>query len=219
MLPAGREPAPHPLWMKFGYTALCAVATQIPAGSHECFHRVFTTSAAGPNTCPSYSPARGEAAYAPQLHRACAGAGAALETGGRTAPVASKCHSPNPLGFLADAFGGLAAAEETRCAGVAMAAGVRQPEADDATSVAEASADEDSRPRVLILGGGFAGLGAAQKLKHADVDVVLVDKHDYHTFQPLLYQVATDLLEPSTVGHPLRDLFGEQSNARVHRTG
>jgi NADH dehydrogenase len=76
---------------------------------------------------------------------------------------------------------------------------------------------ETSRPRVLILGGGFAGIGAARKLRDADVDVVLVDKHDYHTFQPLLYQVATDLLEPSAVGHPLRDLFHEQPNARVHK--
>jgi NADH:quinone reductase (non-electrogenic) len=43
----------------------------------------------------------------------------------------------------------------------------------------------------VIAGGGFAGIGAAQKLKKSNVDVVLVDKHDYHTFQPLLYQVAT----------------------------
>jgi NADH:quinone reductase (non-electrogenic) len=72
------------------------------------------------------------------------------------------------------------------------------------------------RPRVLILGGGFGGIGAAKKLKDADCDVVLVDAHDYHTFQPLLYQVATDLLATSSVGHPLRDLFHDQSNARVH---
>ncbi|HET8743156.1 MAG TPA: NAD(P)/FAD-dependent oxidoreductase [Gaiella sp.] len=72
------------------------------------------------------------------------------------------------------------------------------------------------RPRVLILGGGFGGIGAARKLKDAAVDVVLVDAHDYHTFQPLLYQVATDLLPESTVGHPLRDLFHDQPNARVH---
>ena len=57
------------------------------------------------------------------------------------------------------------------------------------------AASPDSRKKVVILGGGFAGIGAARKLKDADVDVVLVDKHDYHTFQPLLYQVATDLLE------------------------
>jgi NADH dehydrogenase len=77
--------------------------------------------------------------------------------------------------------------------------------------------EEARRPRVVILGGGFAGLGAARKLKNADVDVVLVDEHDYHTFQPLLYQLATDLLEPSAVGHPLRDLFHEQPNATVHQ--
>jgi NADH dehydrogenase len=76
---------------------------------------------------------------------------------------------------------------------------------------------QPSRPRVLILGGGFAGIGAARKLKGADVDVVLVDKHDYHTFQPLLYQLATDLLEPSAVGHPLRDLFHEHPNVAVHQ--
>jgi NADH:quinone reductase (non-electrogenic) len=70
--------------------------------------------------------------------------------------------------------------------------------------------------RVLILGGGFAGIGAARALKKADAEVVLVDKHDYHTFQPLLYQVATDLLERTAVGHPLRDLFHDQPNARVH---
>jgi len=71
------------------------------------------------------------------------------------------------------------------------------------------------RPRVLILGGGFGGIGAARNLKDADVDVTIVDRHDYHTFQPLLYQVATDLLETTAVGHPLRDLFHEQPNARV----
>lgn len=76
-----------------------------------------------------------------------------------------------------------------------------------------------NRPRVVILGGGFAGLGAARALKTVDVDVVLVDKHDYHTFQPLLYQVATDQLEASAVGHPLRDLFHEQANVTIHVAG
>jgi len=80
------------------------------------------------------------------------------------------------------------------------------------------SANESARPRVVVLGGGFAGIGAARELKDADVDVVVIDKHDYHTFQPLLYQVATDLLPPSTVGHALRGLFNEQPNARVHKT-
>jgi NADH:ubiquinone reductase (H+-translocating) len=73
------------------------------------------------------------------------------------------------------------------------------------------------RPQVLVLGGGFAGIGAARKLKEAGVDVTLVDWHDYHTFQPLLYQVATDLLETSACGHALRDLFHEQPHVAVHQ--
>jgi NADH dehydrogenase len=73
------------------------------------------------------------------------------------------------------------------------------------------------RPRVLVLGGGFAGIGAARTLGKSDVDVVIVDKHDYHTFQPLLYQVATGLLEQPAVGHPIRDLFHKQDNVRIHQ--
>jgi NADH dehydrogenase len=73
------------------------------------------------------------------------------------------------------------------------------------------------RPRVLILGGGFAGVGAAQKLKDADGEVVLVDRHDYHTFQPLLYQLASGLLETTAVGHSLRDLVSRQENTTVHQ--
>jgi NADH:quinone reductase (non-electrogenic) len=73
------------------------------------------------------------------------------------------------------------------------------------------------RPRVLILGGGFAGVGAAQKLKDAEAEVVLVDRHDYHTFQPLLYQFATGLLEQTAVGHSLRDLVKHQDNTAVHQ--
>jgi NADH dehydrogenase len=74
-----------------------------------------------------------------------------------------------------------------------------------------------TRPLVLILGGGFAGVGAAQKLKDADADVVLVDRHDYHTFQPLLYQLATGLLETTAVGHSLRDLLGRHENTTIHK--
>src|SRR5262245_41522088 len=73
------------------------------------------------------------------------------------------------------------------------------------------------RPRVLILGGGFAGVGAAQKLQGAAAEVVLVDRHDYHTFQPLLYQLATGLLEPTGVGHSLRDLLEAHGNATIHK--
>src|SRR5215510_13916617 len=73
------------------------------------------------------------------------------------------------------------------------------------------------RPRVLILGGGFAGVGAAQKLKKADAEVVLVDRHDYHTFQPLLYQLATGLLETTAVGHSLRDLLARHDNTTIRQ--
>ena len=73
------------------------------------------------------------------------------------------------------------------------------------------------RPRVLILGGGFAGVGAAKALKDADVEVVLIDKHDYHTFQPLLYQVATDLLETTAVGTRCATCSTRNRTSRVHQ--
>ncbi len=73
------------------------------------------------------------------------------------------------------------------------------------------------RPRVVVLGGGFAGLGAARQLEAADVDVVLVDANDYHSFQPMLYQLATGLLDTTAVAHSLRDLFQHQKNATVHQ--
>jgi len=77
--------------------------------------------------------------------------------------------------------------------------------------------EQRRRPRVVVLGGGFAGIGATRELKDADADVVLVDKHDYHTFQPLLYQLATGLLETSAVGHSIRDLVHDQDNTTVHK--
>jgi NADH dehydrogenase len=78
-------------------------------------------------------------------------------------------------------------------------------------------ASSEPRPRVLILGGGFAGVGAAKELEDADAEVILVDRHNYHTFQPLLYQLATGLIETTAVGHSLRDLVGHQDNTAVHR--
>jgi NADH:quinone reductase (non-electrogenic) len=74
-----------------------------------------------------------------------------------------------------------------------------------------------ARARVIVLGGGFAGVGAARKLAKADAEVVLIDRHDYHTFQPLLYQLATGLLDTAAVGHSLRDLMHGQENANVHK--
>ena len=77
--------------------------------------------------------------------------------------------------------------------------------------------DGRSRPRVVILGGGFGGIGAAHELGEADAEVVLLDRHDYHTFQPLLYQLATGLLEQTAVGHSIRDLLKHQDNATFHK--
>jgi NADH:ubiquinone reductase (H+-translocating) len=71
------------------------------------------------------------------------------------------------------------------------------------------------RHRVLILGGGFAGLNAAQKLKRAPVEVTLVDRRNFHLFQPLLYQVATGSLSPGEIAAPLRGVLSRQKNAQV----
>ena len=69
--------------------------------------------------------------------------------------------------------------------------------------------------RVLILGGGFAGLVAAQTLKRADVDVTLLDKRNFHLFQPLLYQVATGSLSPAEIAAPIRAVLSSQKNVEV----
>jgi len=72
-------------------------------------------------------------------------------------------------------------------------------------------------PHVVILGAGFGGVGAAQQLRDAPVRISIIDKHDYHTFQPLLYQVATDELEPTAVGYPIRELLHRHSNIEFHK--
>ena len=72
-----------------------------------------------------------------------------------------------------------------------------------------------NRHRVVILGGGFGGLNAAQALKSAPVDVTLIDRRNYHLFQPLLYQVATGSLSPGEIAAPLRGVLSRQKNARV----
>ena len=68
------------------------------------------------------------------------------------------------------------------------------------------------RPRVVIVGAGFGGLGVAEQLDHVPVDVTLIDRHNYHTFKPLLYQVATSLLNDEDVGAPVRSMFRHQEN-------
>lgn len=67
-------------------------------------------------------------------------------------------------------------------------------------------------PRILIIGGGFGGIELTKKLKDKEVDVVMIDRHNYHTFQPLLYQVATGGLEPDSIAFPLRKIFKDQKN-------
>ena len=71
---------------------------------------------------------------------------------------------------------------------------------------------QTSFPRVVIIGGGFAGLAAAKGLEEQELQVILIDKHNYHTFQPLLYQVATGGLEPDSIAFPLRKLFNDVEN-------
>ncbi|MGB9466221.1 MAG: FAD-dependent oxidoreductase, partial [Candidatus Acidiferrum sp.] len=73
----------------------------------------------------------------------------------------------------------------------------------------------EQRHRVVILGGGFGGLNAAQKLKRAPVDVTLIDRRNFHLFQPLLYQVATGSLSPGEIAAPLRGVLSRQKNAQV----
>src|SRR6266702_3170471 len=71
------------------------------------------------------------------------------------------------------------------------------------------------RPRVVIIGAGFAGLSAAKALHSARFDVTVIDQHNYHLFQPLLYQVATAGLSPGDIASPIRGILHRQRNTRV----
>ena len=66
-----------------------------------------------------------------------------------------------------------------------------------------------SFPRIVIIGGGFAGISLAKRLRNKNVQVVLLDKHNYHNFQPLMYQVATGGLEPDSIAYPIRKIVQE----------
>jgi NADH:ubiquinone reductase (H+-translocating) len=68
---------------------------------------------------------------------------------------------------------------------------------------------KSKNPRIVIIGGGFAGISLAKKLRNKNVQVVLLDKHNYHTFQPLLYQVATGGLEAGSIAYPIRKVIQE----------
>ncbi|MEZ4825286.1 MAG: NAD(P)/FAD-dependent oxidoreductase [Bacteroidia bacterium] len=69
-----------------------------------------------------------------------------------------------------------------------------------------------NKPRILIVGGGFGGITLAKALRNSPFQIVMIDKHNYHTFQPLLYQVATGGLEPDSIAFPLRKIFKNQEN-------
>jgi NADH:ubiquinone reductase (H+-translocating) len=73
------------------------------------------------------------------------------------------------------------------------------------------------RPRVVIIGGGFGGLACARRLDGSALDVLLIDSHNYHLFTPLLYQVATALLNPSDIAYPLRRVFRRSRNVRFRQ--
>jgi NADH:ubiquinone reductase (H+-translocating) len=78
-------------------------------------------------------------------------------------------------------------------------------------------ADEQTSktPRVVIVGGGFGGLGAAKALGKAPVEVILIDRTNHHVFQPLLYQVATSVLAPSQMSSPIREVLRRHKNTTV----
>jgi NADH:quinone reductase (non-electrogenic) len=82
-----------------------------------------------------------------------------------------------------------------------------------ATVVVNAPAPQ--RKRVVIIGGGFAGLAAAHALRHANAEIVLIDRRNHHIFQPLLYQVATAVLSPADIAAPIRQLEAKQQNVSV----
>jgi len=72
-----------------------------------------------------------------------------------------------------------------------------------------------SKPKVVILGAGFGGLEVAKTLRRAPVEITLIDRQNYHCFQPLLYQVATAALSPADIAWPIRHILRRQENAAV----
>jgi NADH dehydrogenase len=83
------------------------------------------------------------------------------------------------------------------------------------THMAEIPATKTVRPRVVVVGGGFAGLSAGTALADMAVDVTLIDRRNHHTFQPLLYQVALAVLSPADIAQPIRHVFSKNRNIEV----
>src|SRR4051794_30641415 len=91
--------------------------------------------------------------------------------------------------------------------------GIDWPQGDENSQIPNAPGAQ--RKRIVIVGGGFAGIAAARALKRCDVDVVLIDRRNHHIFQPLLYQVATAVLSSSEIAAPIRQLASKQKNISV----
>src|SRR5262250_3063165 len=94
-----------------------------------------------------------------------------------------------------------------------MSAMLAETRPDEATAVVEVPRPD--RKRVVIIGGGFAGIAAARALRHADADIGLIDRRNHHIFQPLLYQVATATLSPAEIAAPIRQMEAKQQNVTV----
>src|SRR5246500_4019653 len=94
-----------------------------------------------------------------------------------------------------------------------MSAMLAEPRSDERPVAVAAPRPE--RKRVVIVGGGFAGLAAAHALRHADAEVVLIDRRNHHIFQPLLYQVATAVLSPAEIAGPIRELDAQTKDLSV----
>jgi NADH dehydrogenase len=82
-------------------------------------------------------------------------------------------------------------------------------------AVPPSTAARPARPRIVIVGGGFAGIATAKALRHCDAEVTVIDRRNHHIFQPLLYQVASSVLAPSDVAAPIRQLAARQGNVSV----
>jgi len=73
----------------------------------------------------------------------------------------------------------------------------------------------NSRPKVVVIGGGFAGIAVVRELRQSEADVTIVDRNNHHLFQPFLFQVATSILEPAEIATPIRSLLNDMPNVRV----